>query len=188
MTFADRVREVYRFLSNANYNYMIIGGVAQGVLGEPRLTQDVDIILFLSEKEVDPFLRSAEKFGFALSHDQSIQSAKDNLSFRMSFNGLPVDCLIACTAFESEALARSFSVSLGGVAVKFPSVEDYILLKLIAGRPKDYLDVSSVAERQKGHIDLGYIKKWVQSFDKNKEVLVYAPRLDRFLKENELAN
>lgn len=38
------------FLEKEKIPYLLIGGLAVGVLGEPRMTQDVDPIIFIPKK------------------------------------------------------------------------------------------------------------------------------------------
>jgi hypothetical protein len=38
----DVYKKVVTFLNGEKYKYLIIGGIAAGTLGEPRITADVD--------------------------------------------------------------------------------------------------------------------------------------------------
>ncbi len=46
MEFKDYFRTCIELIEEAKIEYLIIGGIAVGVFGEPRFTQDVDIIIF----------------------------------------------------------------------------------------------------------------------------------------------
>ncbi|MCH8038872.1 MAG: hypothetical protein IH977_00820 [Nitrospinae bacterium] len=48
-------------------------------------------------------------------------------------------------------------------AVHFASVEDVIIHKIIAGRPRDLEDVRSVLLKNEA-VHLDYIRKWLQEF------------------------
>ena len=64
---------------------------------------------------------------------------------------------------ENEIVKRSQSLSLGGVQLRLPTPEDLIILKAVAHRPKDLLDIESVLATQPG-LDKEYIRTWVQQF------------------------
>ncbi|RMF65963.1 MAG: hypothetical protein D6743_07165 [Calditrichaeota bacterium] len=55
-------------------------------------------------------------------------------------------------------------VDVGGVEVKFCSVEDLIIHKIIAGRARDIEDVRSVIARNPDY-DKNYIRSWLKEFD-----------------------
>ena len=50
---------IYLNILNKNqFQYFVTGSVASIVYGEPRLTHDIDLVIFLHEKEVDKFVKS----------------------------------------------------------------------------------------------------------------------------------
>jgi len=65
--------------------------------------------------------------------------------------------------FEKEMVKRSQVVTLGGLKLRLPSPEDLIILKAVAHRPKDMLDIESMLLNQPG-VDREYIRTWVQQF------------------------
>lgn len=55
-----------------------------------------------------------------------------------------------------------------------PTAEDLILLKIIAGRPKDILDAQSIATKNKNKIDKKYLFNWAQKIsDEMESMRVY---------------
>jgi hypothetical protein len=52
---------------------------------------------------------------------------------------------------------------LGGLQIRLPTPEDLIILKAVAHRPQDMLDIDSILSRQPG-VDKEYILSWVQQF------------------------
>jgi len=57
-------KKVVTFLNRSKYKYLIIGGIAAGTLGEPRITGDVDVDIILDREDVPDFLANAKKAGF----------------------------------------------------------------------------------------------------------------------------
>ena len=54
--FTDLYFRVVKLLESLHRPYIIVGGMATGVLGEPRLTFDVDAILDLRTSDVESVL------------------------------------------------------------------------------------------------------------------------------------
>lgn len=63
---AETFRKIINFLKKNNFDYLIIGGIASAALGYPRLTQDIDICIFIKRKKVKEFLKKVKIAGFFL--------------------------------------------------------------------------------------------------------------------------
>ena len=50
----------------------IIGGVAASVLGRPRLTQDIDVLVILERREWAAFLATGQDLGFVPRIDDAL--------------------------------------------------------------------------------------------------------------------
>ena len=50
--------------------------------------------------------------------------------------------------------------------VKFASLEDVVIHKIIAGRPRDIEDVKSILLKNSGY-DSAYIEKWLKDFEES---------------------
>jgi len=63
----------------------------------------------------------------------------------------------------------------------FPSPEDLILLKVLAGRDKDMLDAAGVARRHGKRLDVGYLHHTLRSICELAEDMGPWTRLQRIL-------
>jgi predicted nucleotidyltransferase len=179
----SKIGKVYEFLNQCGFQYFIVGGLAEGVLGEPRFTQDIDVILFIPNDRMSEFLEKAGKAGFTFNREECIINAQKRFCFRIYFDQLPFDCLLAITAFEIEALQRAITVPFKNFSIRFPSPEDFIILKLLAARDRDWADIKIVALRHKPTLNIKYIQQWMQSFSQTQKKEVYLERFKRFLRE-----
>ncbi len=90
-------------------------------------------------------------------------------NFRMFYKDVPVDMILASTELEKSALARKRTVELYKKKACIPSPEDFILLKIIPGRPQNLIDIESVILKYEGKLDIDYLKKWGQKISDEME-------------------
>jgi hypothetical protein len=72
---------------------------------------------------------------------------------------LDVDLFLAETEFLTEVMARRSRAEAEGRRLWLVSPEDLVLLKLLAGRPRDLGDVADVLFMQ-GQLDVEYMRRW----------------------------
>jgi hypothetical protein len=151
------------------FPYLLYGGMAVALWGEPRYTEDVDIVLFVVERESHRFLRAAAKQGFAVDEDLAIQqlqvSGWARLPLGKASSPWHLDLTLGDTPFDRSALARRVQVTMAGRHVWAATAEDLVLYKLIAFRDKDRLDIESVVRRQE-RLDEAYLRKWAAWWEK----------------------
>jgi hypothetical protein len=160
MALTDAYKKIVNFLNSNGYSYFIIGGIAAGILGEPRITADVDVNIVVDKEDVPDFLSKAKKAGFKVPVKKCLKSAEQFGVFQISFGDYHIDFIIASTDLEEQAYKRRKSIQLYGVKAFFPSPEDLILMKIVPGREKDLLDAKGIILRHKGKLDTQYLKTW----------------------------
>lgn len=160
--FRDLYAQFVTLLEHTRTPYFIVGGLATGVLGEPRLTHDVDAIVSVTDTTLDPFLHAARASGFSFTPDAVKRDLAERGTFRLGFRETWVDVIAASTELERSAFERITRYTILGTEGNYPSPEDFILLKLIPGRPKDLLDVESVIARHASDLDRDYLDRWAR--------------------------
>ena len=78
--------------------------------------------------------------------------------------GMRVDFIFSFTPYETEAIKRTKKVEMLGQEVNFASVEDLIIHKIFAGRPRDIEDVRTIILKNP-KADFRYIREWLKEFD-----------------------
>lgn len=144
--------------------YMVIGGQAVLVHGEPRLTRDIDITLDATLGDLARVQSMIEDVGLGLLVDIDKFPAQSRLvPCRDLDSGIRVDFLLLHSPYELEALGRTIKVRIGDTDVRFASVEDLLILKLIAGRPRDIDDARSVLLKHQS-LDIALIRRWLSEY------------------------
>jgi hypothetical protein len=153
-------------LSRENLPYMIIGGQAVLLYGEPRLTKDIDITLGINIDRLDEMLKIVKQLSLSpLPEDvPSFVQKTMVLPVLEKSTGIRVDFIFSFTPYEAQAIGRARRVVLAGQEVCFASPEDLIIHKMFAGRPRDIEDVKTLIPKNPG-IDIPYIRRWLREMD-----------------------
>lgn len=180
----DVYKKIVNFLNREGFEYIIIGGIAGGVLGEPRVTGDIDIDISLNQGEIPDFLKKAKKAGFKIEEKVCKRQAEKRGVFQIKYGDFHIDFIIASIDLEKEAFRRKKTVRLYNVKAFFPTPEDLILLKIIPAREQDLLDAKKVALRHKGKLDLNYLQTWAKKLSEEAQDVRILNELRRLLRSN----
>jgi hypothetical protein len=144
---------------------VIIGGVAVSLLGHPRLTADADALLLISLEELPLLLQIAEGVNVTPRLPDVLEFAQQNrvVLLRHQPSGINIDISLGLLPFEIEAVERSSEQQAGNLRLRLPTPEDLIILKAVAHRPKDLLDIAALVDVHPT-IDTQRIAFWVEQF------------------------
>lgn len=144
---------------------MVIGGAAVCLLGQPRMTADVDALLLVSQEDLPELLQKAGQMGFTPRIKDIEAFARKNriILLRYGESDTDVDISLGALPLEIEAVQRSRVIRAGNARIRVPTVEDLIILKAVAHRPKDLVDIRALIEMHP-NLDRGRIKHWVKEF------------------------
>ncbi|MFN2383535.1 MAG: nucleotidyl transferase AbiEii/AbiGii toxin family protein [Gemmatimonadota bacterium] len=164
--FEGLIGRVARELSTRELPFMLIGGQAVLLHGEPRLTQDIDVTLGVSPDRLDEVLQVVRAAGLTPLPEDLEPFVRETfvLPVAEKDTGLRVDFIFSSTRYEALAIGRAVRVEIGGQSVPFATAEDLILHKLFAGRPRDLEDAAGVIRRKRDELDWDYLKRWGDEF------------------------
>jgi hypothetical protein len=148
--------------------YMVIGGQAVLLYGEPRLTRDIDVTLGVGPERLSELLGWVRGDGWQVLVETPAEFVGKTMVLPClePASGIRVDFVFSFSAYEQQALKRVRRVPLGGAQVCFASLEDLIIHKVLAGRPRDLEDVRSVLLKNRA-FDLEYVQRWLREFDRS---------------------
>lgn len=159
------LRAVCEWLQTSQAPHVLIGGVAVSLLSRPRFTRDVDALALLDEARWQELLAAGVAFGLVPRLDDALAFARQArvLLLRHDPSGIDIDVSFGLLPFEEEAIRRSVVVELAGTAVPVPRAEDLIVMKAVAGRPRDLQDIEALLDVHPG-VDRDYVRGWVAGF------------------------
>ena len=170
---SDLLRMVVEVLERLSIPYFITGSLATTFYGEPRFTNDIDVVIQLAPQNIRALVASFPPPEFYLSDD----AVKWAIQHRSQFNiihpdsGLKVDMMVSGdTPFERGRFARANRVQPApGYEAAFSSPEDIIIKKMQfyeeGGSEKHLRDIASVLTIRGESIDRTYIARWAEEFN-----------------------
>ncbi|MEO0559227.1 MAG: nucleotidyl transferase AbiEii/AbiGii toxin family protein [Bacteroidota bacterium] len=163
--FETLLARLARALADAAIPYMVIGGQAVLLYGAPRLTQDIDITLGVAPDRLTDVLDLLNAVSLRpLVDPEPFVAETLVLPCEDAETGIRIDLVFSYAGYERTAMERVRSVEIQETPVLFTSVEDLVIQKLVAGRPRDLEDVRGVLLRQPD-VDVSYVRLWLREFD-----------------------
>jgi predicted nucleotidyltransferase len=180
--FERLLEQLAKALEDAGFPYMIIGGQAVLVHGEPRITRDIDITLGADLDRLPDVLRLIQAIPLTpLVAPETFTKQTMVLPCRDPGTSLRVDLIFSNTPYERQAMTRVKKHKIGNIDVHFASVEDLLIHKVMAGRPRDLDDARSVLLKNP-KADVTYIRKWLRDLSAALDQPLVA-RFDQLLEE-----
>ena len=145
---------------------MLIGGLAVVARGVPRLTIDIDAVVDAEGLDVDRLWEVLRDSGLEARVIDAATLARERLVLllRHSASGVTVDLSLGWMPFEREAMERATTVDLGGVPVPVATPEDLVVLKAVAWRGVDKLDITELIVRHHSEMDFQRMRSTVAGF------------------------
>ena len=164
--FIELLKRLGSTLGELKIPYMIIGGQAVLLYGEPRLTRDIDITLGIGVEDLEILKTAVKKLNLTILVKSFEKFVKKTMVLPTidDKTGIRVDFILSWSAYEREAITRARDIKIGRVTVKFSSPEDLIIHKIIAGRQRDIEDIQAILLKNPA-INRTFIKKYLAEFD-----------------------
>jgi hypothetical protein len=164
--FEEVIVKIASALNKCGLPYMIIGGQAVLLYGEPRLTRDIDITLGADIDRLAQLLAAIKEIPLKQLVNDAPSFVKKTMVLPAMHEptGIRVDFIFSFTPYEETAIKRAKLVKLSDTDVAFAAIEDLIIHKIFAGRSRDIEDVHMLFLKNR-NIDVAYIEKWLRDLD-----------------------
>jgi hypothetical protein len=151
--------------------YAVIGGIAVGAVGIPRPTHDLDFTVSIDRSRLPELFSASRQLGYSVSEDFAsgwvvIVAGMPLVRVRQWAAGkaIDIDIFLAESEFQESIISRRIRLDVEGRPAWVATAEDLILLKVIAGRPRDIGDIWDIVLAH-GQLDDEYMRKWAKSLD-----------------------
>lgn len=166
---SELLRLVAGTLEKLGFPYLVTGSTATIFFGEPRFTNDIDIVLDLPASRTSELCAAFPAEDFYLSEESVRRAVARGGQFNLIHpkSGLKIDFIVATdTPFNRSRFARSRRLTPGpDFQATFASPEDVILKKMEYFREghsdKHLRDIAGVFKISGDQIDRSYLEDWI---------------------------
>jgi hypothetical protein len=172
-------------LEKTGIPYFVTGGVAGIAYGEPRMTNDIDIVADIQEDHVAKLKACFPEGDYYFDPDSAVRAirAKSQFNIIHPSSGLKVDVMIPTKhPFDTSRFARIRRLKSDPAnEANFASPEDVILKKLeyyLEGRSEKHLrDILGILRVSGDSIDFTYLDRWARDLGLNDVWIAVRSRL-----------
>jgi predicted nucleotidyltransferase len=171
---SELLEKLARALDQLGVRYAIVGSTASIVYGEPRFTNDIDVVVELQPQNIDSFCGQFPGPDFYLSRSAVESAVRQQFQFNIIHpsSGLKIDCIVARpNAFDQIQLDRALPImkEVGAYPIRLASPEDVIIKKMeyfrLGESEKHVRDICGILKSQGERIDRDYIRRWAERMD-----------------------
>jgi hypothetical protein len=170
VTQAELLRYLVDVLHALGLDYMIVGSHASIYYGEPRFTQDVDVVIALTRSVLPAFLDRFPPVDFYVSADAALDAIGRHGQFNIihGASGVKIDVFIGKdTDYDRTRFERRQRLPfVAGREAYFARPEDVILYKLLyfrdGGSDRHLRDIAGMLAVSGAEIDVGYVSEWAR--------------------------
>lgn len=167
---SDLLRFLCNHLERIGVRYFITGSQATIAFGEPRFTNDIDVVVDLDEATCETFCDGFPAEEFYLNRDTVQQEVMRRGMFSIIHpdSGLKIDVVIPSqTSIDEQRFERGVSIPISeDCSAVFSSPEDIILQKMVwhrmGGGERHILDIKGIVRVRGRTLDRTYIEQQAQ--------------------------
>jgi hypothetical protein len=145
-------------LSGHNVPYALIGGMATSYRSQPRFTKDLDFLLHVPQLVLPSLLDDLQRRGFAFDPLVAIKEWTQHHMAVLAFRGIRIDWLKPVLPVYAHILDRATEELWHQQPIRIASAEGLILLKLLAFRPQDQIDIEKLVAAHRDTLDMDWIR------------------------------
>lgn len=178
------LRNIISLLSENRVEYAVIGGLANSFYGNPRATQDIDILISCENNRQSLLIRQLERQYTILPKNplEFIQQTKV-LPIKDKQTNVTIDLVFSLIPFEDAAIKKAKKIKIFDIDTRIITLENLIIMKLVSDRIKDIDDVKFLVKSNMEKIDWKYLETKVEELSLLLETNTIMKKFNEFRKE-----
>lgn len=169
----ELLRHLVRCLETLKIPYLVTGAIASIAYGEPRLTNDIDVVADIEEKHIPGLTECFPEEEFFLDADAIKEAIRHCHQFNIIHpsSGLKIDVIIhKKDTFDNSRFSRIKRIRpVEDTEANFAAPEDVIIKKMEyykeGGSEKHLRDITGIMKISGELIDYDYISQWAERLE-----------------------
>ena len=172
MSVAEVLERLRGVLDDLSIPYMVTGSFASSAHGEPRATNDLDVVIAPTPPQLEELIRRLPESQYY----SNIEEARDALRRRSQFNVIDfdgmwkIDLIVKKNRpFSEREFGRRSTVKIAGVRMQTASPEDVLISKLewakLAESERQLRDAAGILRVQRELLDIDYVERWIAALE-----------------------
>lgn len=186
MELAELLARLTTALETLEIPYLVTGSIATIAYGEPRFTNDLDVVVRLTMADIDRLAAVFPSDDYYLSSEAARDAIKHSTQFNILHprSGLKIDVMVAdSSSFNRSRFSRARVLAISPTAeATFAAPEDVIIKKLQyyreGGSEKHLRDITGVLKVLGDELDRVYIERWTTELGLHELWLVVVRAID----------
>jgi len=185
MELFELLQKVIGVFENLSIPYLVTGSVASMAYGEPRLTNDIDIVADIPLSHIPALLAAFPKEEYYIDEEMIRDAIHRTGQFNIIHpaSGLKVDVIIKQDIpFDQSRFERGRKIFPGPYPAYFASPEDVIIKKMeyykLGGSEKHLRDITGIFKISWESLDREYISQWATQLDLDEILDMVKKRLE----------
>jgi len=139
----DDFKEFIQSLNSNEVRYLLIGGWAVGLYGNPRATKDIDFLVSIDSENLEKLQKALLAFGAPAIDIEHFKSAGNVI--RMGSSPIQIDIINKADGIDiDDCYSRKTTIREGETKIFVISKEDLIKNKRASGRSMDIADAEKL--------------------------------------------
>lgn len=173
MELYELLKYVIKAFESLGIRYFITGSMASMFYGEPRFTNDIDVVADIKKEHIAGLLKLFPEDEFYISEEAILDAIINQYQFNIIHpaSGLKVDVVIAKGDDFDKSRFKRFKrvIPVEETWANFASPEDVIIMKMRyykEGESEKHIrDIASILKISGDEIDRDYIELWAKRLD-----------------------
>lgn len=159
LSLPDKIAVVHRSLRSAEIPHAFGGAIAVAYYGEPRMTRDIDINVFISGERRAEINEVLEPLG--LDTELEDRDLPDQEELRLGWEENSLHLFFSCDSLHEEMEHRLRIVPFADSTIPVVAPEHLVIRKAILDRIKDWIDIEQILVAT-DPLDVGEIEDWLE--------------------------
>jgi hypothetical protein len=164
----ELLERIVEALTRLEIPYLVTGSVGAMAYGEPRLTNDIDIVAAVEQRHVGGLLAAFPAPEFYVSERMILDAIRHRSQFNIIHpaSGLKVDIIVRKdNPFDKSRFSRVRRIMPAeSYSANFAAPEDIIIMKMQyyreGGSEKHLRDIAGILKISPDEVDIAYVTEW----------------------------